>query len=227
MRGSRRRRALAAPAGVPRRRRRPVRLLHARDAHLARPRCSQRRRTRPTRRSGPPSSGNLCRCTGYTRSWRPCRPRPRRCAGPEVRGGPLGLSPRAVTSSCAGRSWSTSARGRGMRGGSGIGSRDLDCDDLQTVDALEVPGVRRVQRQAVRRSRPPRSSRRRCVRWASAPPRSTQRRGDPPEGPRRRGVERQRVERCLRLLEMRLTHTALLIGSRHQRPDAQLCEGDR
>ena len=59
------RRAPPAPAGVPRGRRHPVRVLHAGDADLGGRRCSPRTRTRPRRRSGTALAGNLCRCTGY------------------------------------------------------------------------------------------------------------------------------------------------------------------
>ena len=64
-RGSRTADELApAPAGVPRRGRRPVRLLHARDAHLGHG-APPREPARATRRSVRRSAGNLCRCTGY------------------------------------------------------------------------------------------------------------------------------------------------------------------
>ena len=76
-----RRRAEPAPGGVPRARRRPVRLLHARDADLGdrAPRARTRRR-RPTR------CGSRCPATSAaapatTASSRPCSPSPTRARG--------------------------------------------------------------------------------------------------------------------------------------------------
>ena len=54
-------------AGVRRRRRRPVRLLHARASSSRPPRCSRRTPDPSDYEIREALSGNLCRCTGYTK----------------------------------------------------------------------------------------------------------------------------------------------------------------
>ena len=97
-------------------------------------------------------------------------------------------------------------------------------DDRQTLDAGEVCGIAREQRQVIgdghsRDHRVVRPGRRLSAR----PP---QRMGDTGEGPGCSAVEWQRIEVCFSKLKVALADGPFLIVTRQQRPDAELCECD-
>ena len=74
----RRRRAEPAPGGLPRARRRPVRLLHARDARLRDRAARATTRTRPRTRCASASPATSAAAPATTASSRPCSPCPAR-----------------------------------------------------------------------------------------------------------------------------------------------------
>ncbi len=94
--------------------------------------------------------------------------------------------------------------------------RDRDRDHVQALDAREVVGIAGIDREAVGESR--RGDQRIVGAHGRSPSCSTERGGDPAEGPCRARVESEGVEIRFGLLKVRLSRDALFVGGRDQGP---------